>query len=229
MIPPACRARQFHLFPGNSRPPRIRHRGAARDSARPAGDCGRGTARFARRCLPANAGAAAGDVGDSLSGSARTTSAAIYVPVEPCDPFTEAVRTALEIDAEVIFIEPDSGDRPHLPDTYPDPYSIRYIGLNRYIDAYRVYPQPRNEETAAHAAGMAWKLQGADPLAQVLVVVSLNLLDPVLDAMEVPQDAPAPHRVARHPAAEPASRLPGRDHHRISVPARPLRIVSDCR
>ena len=114
---------------------------------------------------------------------------AIYVPVEPCDPFTEAVRTALEIDAEVIFIEPDSGDRPHLPDTYPDPYSIRHIGLNRYIEAYRVYPQTRCEEIAAHAAGMAWKLQGADPLAQVLVVVSLNLLDPVLDAMEAPQDA----------------------------------------
>src|ERR1700731_753257 len=27
---------------------------------------------------------------------------AIYVPVEPCDPFTEAVRSALEIDAEVV-------------------------------------------------------------------------------------------------------------------------------
>src|SRR5580692_5733894 len=115
---------------------------------------------------------------------------AIYVPVEPSDPFTEAVRSALEVDAEVIFIEPDSGDRPHLPDAYPDPYSIRYIGLNRYIDAYRVYPQPRSEETAAHAAGMAWKLQGADPLAQVFVVVSLNLLDPLLDAMEAPQDSP---------------------------------------
>ncbi len=112
------------------------------------------------------------------------------MPVEPCDPFTEAVRTALEIDAEVIFIEPDSGDRPHLPDSYPDPYSIHYIGLNKYIEAYRVYPQTRSEETAAHAAGMAWKLQGADPLAGVFVVLSLNLLDPVLDAMEVPQEAP---------------------------------------
>jgi hypothetical protein len=115
----------------------------------------------------------------------------IYVPVEPCDPFTEAVRTALEIDAEVIFIEPDLGDRPHLPDTYPDPYSIRYIGLNKYIEAYRVYPQNRNDEIAAHAAGMAWKLQGADPLAHVFAVVSLNLLDPLLDAMEAPQDAPS--------------------------------------
>ncbi len=115
---------------------------------------------------------------------------AIYVPVEPSDPFTEAVRTALEIDAEVIFIEPDLGDRPHLPDTYPDPYSIRYIGLNKYVEAYRVYPQSRNEEIAAHAAGMAWKLQGADPLAAVFTVVSLNLLDPLLDAMEAPQDEP---------------------------------------
>jgi hypothetical protein len=115
----------------------------------------------------------------------------IYVPVESSDPFTEAVRTALEIDAEVIFIEPDLGDRPHLPDTYPDPYSIRYIGLGKYIEAYRVYPQNRNDEIAAHAAGMAWKLQGADPQASVFAVVSLNLLDPLLDAMESPQDAPS--------------------------------------
>src|SRR5271163_3619452 len=114
----------------------------------------------------------------------------VYVPVEPCDPFTEAARTGLEVDAEVIFIEPDSGDRLHLPDVYPDPYSIRYIGLDKYIEAYRVYPQERNDEIAAHAAGMAWKLQGADPLGQVFVVVALNLLDPLLDAMEVPQDAP---------------------------------------
>src|SRR5580704_10931905 len=114
----------------------------------------------------------------------------IYVPVEPSDPFTEAVRTGLEIDAEVIFIEPDLGDRPHLPDSYPDPYSVRHIGLNKYIEAYRVYPQARSEEISTHAAAMAWKLQGADPLAPVLAVVSLNLLDPLLDAMEVPQDTP---------------------------------------
>jgi hypothetical protein len=123
----------------------------------------------------------------------RDDERAIYVPVEPCDPFTEAVRTALEIDAEVIFIEPNLGDRPHLPDTYPDPFAIRYIGVDKYVEAYRVYPQDRNEETAAHAAGMAWKLQGTDPLAGVFVVLSLNLLDQVLDAMEVPQDAPS-HR-----------------------------------
>ncbi|MBS1872844.1 MAG: hypothetical protein JSU00_06495 [Acidobacteria bacterium] len=115
---------------------------------------------------------------------------AIYVPVEPADPFTEAVRTANEIGAEVVFIEPDHGDRPHLPDVYPDTYTIRRIGLNRYIDEYRVSPQPRSDEIAEHAAGIAWKLQGLDPLAEAVVVISLNLLDPVLDAMEIPQEQP---------------------------------------
>ena len=114
----------------------------------------------------------------------------VYVPVEPCDPFTEAVRSGLEVDAEIVFIEPDAADRPHVPDAYPDPYSVPYIGLQKYIERYRVYPQERNEEVTEHAAAMAWKLQGSDPLARVLVVLSLNLLDAVLDAMEFPQEPP---------------------------------------
>jgi hypothetical protein len=115
---------------------------------------------------------------------------AVYVPIEPADPFVEALRTADDIGAEVIFLEPDAAERPHLPDTYPDTYSIRRIGMDRYIEAYRVWPQTRTEEVTAHASAMAWKLQGADPEARVAVVVSLNLLDPLLDAMETPQPAP---------------------------------------
>jgi hypothetical protein len=115
---------------------------------------------------------------------------AIYIPVEPADPFTEAVRTALEIGAELVFMEPDHGDRPHLPDDYPDTYAIRRMGRERYIESYRLHPQPRSEEISEHAAAMAWKLQGADPLAEVFVVVALNLVDPLLEAMEAPQDAP---------------------------------------
>jgi hypothetical protein len=120
---------------------------------------------------------------------------AVYVPVEPADPFTEALRTAEEIGAETLFLEPDSIERPHLPDTYPDTYAANRIGIDRYIEAYRVWPQTRTEEVAAHASAMAWKLQGADPEANVVVVVSLNLLDPLLDAMEAPQPDP-PRRKA---------------------------------
>jgi len=115
---------------------------------------------------------------------------AIYIPVEPCDPFVEALRTAEEIGAQVIFLEPDSAERPHLPDTYPDTYATRRIGLDPYIEAYRVYPQIRTEEVTAHASAMAWKLQGADPEATVVAVVAINMLDPLLDAMETPQAPP---------------------------------------
>jgi hypothetical protein len=119
---------------------------------------------------------------------------AIYIPVEPCDPFTEAIRTAREIGAQVEFIDPDLGERPHLPDAYPDTYARRHIPIDKYVEAYRVYPQARSEQIERHADGIAWKLQGADPLARVMVVVSLNLVDPVLDAMERPQAQPMARR-----------------------------------
>jgi len=116
--------------------------------------------------------------------------AAIYVPVEPCDPFVEAIRTAEEIGARIEFVAPDFGEPPHLGDTYPDPYAIRRIPIERYIESYRLHPQDRTEEVAAYANGVAWKLQGTNPMQPTIVVLTLNLLDPVLDAMEAPQEPP---------------------------------------
>ncbi len=121
----------------------------------------------------------------------------VYVVVEPADPFTEAIRTAREAGSEVLFADPDLGERPHIPDHYPDPYSLRHIGIDKYIEAYRVYPQPRSDAIAEHAAGIAWKLQGTNPSDDVLVIVSLNLLDALLDAMEQPQDEPRGRRRRR--------------------------------
>ncbi|MBI3210991.1 MAG: hypothetical protein HYZ37_19065 [Candidatus Solibacter usitatus] len=115
---------------------------------------------------------------------------ATYFPIEPADPFVEAARTASEIGARLLFLEPDTLQRPHVEGSYPDTYSIARIGLNRYLEQYRLFPQPRNEQMDAHAAAMAWKLQGADPLAPTMIVLSLNLLDSMLDAMEQPQEAP---------------------------------------
>jgi hypothetical protein len=114
----------------------------------------------------------------------------------------------------VIFLEPDSAERPHLHDTYPDTYAVRRVGLEKYIEAYRVWPQQRSEEVSDHAAAMAWKLQGAHPEARVIVVVSLNLLDPLLDAMQVPQEPAAPQVATfRCASVESASRLSRRNHH----------------
>jgi hypothetical protein len=120
----------------------------------------------------------------------------VYIPVEITDPFIEAIRSAQEVGAEVFFVDPDVGERPHLHDDYPDTYALRRIGYTKFIQTYRIYPQPLSFELSRHAAGIAWKLQSVDPLAKVLVVISLNLLDPVLDAMQQPQAEPLarPHR-----------------------------------
>lgn len=123
----------------------------------------------------------------------------IYIVVEPGDPFVEALRTARDIFAEVVFLEPDAIDRPHLPDLYPDSYALRSIPHTAFVEAYRLHPQPRNDEMTDHAAAMAWRLQGTDPEQSVFVVLSLNLFDAVLDAMEQPQDPPFPRR---HKSAE---------------------------
>jgi len=114
----------------------------------------------------------------------------VYVPIEITDPFIEAIRTAQEIGAEVFFVDPDVGDRPHLSDLYPDSYAVRRLGHAAYVERYRIHPQPSSFELQRHAGGIAWKLQSCDPLAEVLVVISLNLLDPVLDAMQQPQAEP---------------------------------------
>ena len=45
---------------------------------------------------------------------------ATYVLVEPADPFTEAIRTGLEVGAQIVFADPEASERPHLKDAYPD-------------------------------------------------------------------------------------------------------------
>jgi hypothetical protein len=119
---------------------------------------------------------------------------AIYLPVEPSDPFVEALRTAREVYAQIVFLDPDANERPHVEDRYPDTYALNTISTEQYVEAYRLHPQARSEEVERHADGIAWKLQGADPTATTLVVLSLNLLDPVLDAMERPQAEPVSRR-----------------------------------
>ena len=45
------------------------------------------------------------------------------LPIEITDPFVEAIRSAQEVGAEIFFIDPDVGERPHLKDLYPDSYA----------------------------------------------------------------------------------------------------------
>jgi hypothetical protein len=131
---------------------------------------------------------------DDLNRRDQDSDQAVFVPIEPADPFVEAIRSAQEVGAQVVFADPDTNERPHLPDSYPDSYALTSIPLRQYVEAYRVYPQERTAEVERFAGGIAWKLQGVDPFARVMAVLSLNLVDPVLDAMEKPQPEPERRR-----------------------------------
>jgi hypothetical protein len=113
-----------------------------------------------------------------------------YIPIEPGDPSIEALRTAAEIGAETILLEPAVRAGSQIPGRYPDTASIEYIGFGRFVDEYRVARSGRDQAAGRDANGMAWKLQGAVPFASVCVVVSLSSLDALLDAMDVPQEEP---------------------------------------
>jgi hypothetical protein len=115
---------------------------------------------------------------------------AVYVPVEAGDAFMEALRTAGELDAEIMFLDATTKDRDDSRAVYPAPYSVELIGVEKYVESYRVHPPSRTPGVEVKAAGMAWKLQGADPLARTCVIVSLAMLDPLLDAMGEPQEEP---------------------------------------
>ena len=71
---------------------------------------------------------------------------AVFLPVEPADSFVEALRTAAEFGAETMLLEPATRRRPHLNDFYPEPFSMEFIGAERYVEAYRVHPAPRTPE-----------------------------------------------------------------------------------
>ncbi len=112
-----------------------------------------------------------------------------YLPVETGDPFVEALRTAREIGASIVFLGGGTG-RSELALPFPASYSTELIGVGRYVECYRFQSPPQTEELRARASAMAWKLQGGDPLSATCIVLSLASLDPVLDAMDVPQEEP---------------------------------------
>ncbi len=115
---------------------------------------------------------------------------AVYEPVEPADPFVEALRTAEEIDAKTVFLDPDVAERSAVPDSYPDTYAVERIGVAEYIASYRKTARSRGGDVTIQAEALASQLQTLDPEAEITVVVPLKLLDPLLKAMERPQVRP---------------------------------------
>jgi hypothetical protein len=115
---------------------------------------------------------------------------AVYETVEPADPFVEALRTAQEINAKTVFLDPDVAERSGSPDAYPDTYATERIGLAKYVESYRKTDSGTGGDLIVQAEGLASRLQDIDPDDQVVVVVSLKLLDLLLEAMKLKQVRP---------------------------------------
>lgn len=115
---------------------------------------------------------------------------AVYIPVEPADPYVEALRTASELGIETCFLDPDLSERPHLDDVYPDSFAVQRVGLSRYVEAYRLGLPQAGPDSRVQAEGLACKLQSCGADSEILAVVSLNLLEPLLEAMERMQAQP---------------------------------------
>jgi hypothetical protein len=115
---------------------------------------------------------------------------AVYETVEPADPFVEALRTAREIKAKTVFLDPDVAERSPAPDSYPDTYAAERIGIAKYVECYRETVRPKKGDLTVQAEGLAYRLQNIDADAEVVVVVSLKLLDPLLEAMKQQQVQP---------------------------------------
>jgi len=60
----------------------------------------------------------------------------ILLPVEPTDPFAEAVRTAGELGRPVHFVDLQIGHYPGVWEPLPDPASLPAIGLQRFYEEY---------------------------------------------------------------------------------------------
>ena len=113
------------------------------------------------------------------------TSARSYIPVDPAIRLWRRSARRARSAPEMVFADPDSrraaASKGHLPRPVLDPASSGSSSTWRRIASTR----SRAEEIAAHAAGIAWKLQGADPLAKRAGGgFAEPARIPVLDAME---------------------------------------------
>lgn len=118
----------------------------------------------------------------------------IYVPIEPTDPIVEAVRSGMEAQIPVHFVDPDIDEYPSYRDHVPDTYCAYRLGIEAYFDVYARHIMPAIRKGPADArreAGMAYRLQKlAAGYDRILFVCGLAHLHGVRAAFFRPQAEP---------------------------------------
>lgn len=116
--------------------------------------------------------------------------------IEPTDPFCEAVRTALELEIPIRFVDAWEEDYPSGWDRLPDPYSVHSLGLEKYykscfeaIEGSSPQNQgdPRDVLDSRREQTMVGRLQRMSRQGRVLFVGGLKHIEPMKKAL---QDGP---------------------------------------
>ncbi len=117
----------------------------------------------------------------------------IYLPIEPTDPITEAIRSGLETGVPVHFVDLDLDAYPAHRDFVPDTYAAHRLGIQAYYDMF-VRQAPGTEKDHSdlrREAGMAYRLQNlAAQHKKILFVCGLAHLEGVRNAFFRPQAEP---------------------------------------
>ncbi|NVM57336.1 MAG: hypothetical protein HWN51_04380, partial [Desulfobacterales bacterium] len=118
----------------------------------------------------------------------------VYLPIEPTDPLTEAIRSGLEVGVPVYFVDPDLDDYPSHRDYVPDAYAAYRLGIKAYYDIYAhqvLASLKKGPADLRREVGMAYRLQKlAAEHDRVLFVCGLAHLEGVRAAFFHPQAEP---------------------------------------
>ncbi len=117
----------------------------------------------------------------------------VYLPIEPTDPLTEAIRSGMEAGIPVYFVDLDLDEYPIHRDFVPDTYAVHRLGILAYYNIYaqQVLPLKKTNADLRREAGMAYRLQKlAAKHNKILFVCGLAHLDGVRGAFFRPQAEP---------------------------------------
>ncbi len=124
----------------------------------------------------------------------NNTGETIYLPIEPTDPVIEAIRSGLEANLPVHFVDPDLDEYPSYRDYVPDTYAAYRLGIEAYFDicSREVLPVlKRGRADMRRETGMAYRLQRlAAKYNKIFFVCGLAHLEGVKAAFFRPQAEP---------------------------------------
>ncbi len=116
----------------------------------------------------------------------------LYLLVEPCDPAIEALRTGLELGAELELIDVDVEGYADYRDPIPDSYAATRLGFEAFYRAFCEIPRPLDPLDARRESGMAYRLQRMRDrgYADIVLICGMTHAQGVVDALAQTQPTP---------------------------------------